>query len=350
MHDGTSRTRVASCSLAAVLAAAGLCTGASGANATASPRDLLRTIGQFSEADLHAVERGESVARVLETDTREIAVVGAVRIAGTPEALLGRYRDLQHLKRGSVVVDVSRFSPTPTASDLRSLPLDERSLDLRTCRPGDCQVRLSADDVARFHREVDWHSTDWRMQSASVWREVLSSRAAGYLAHGRRALPAYVNKAEALNVADELTQLVRGYRFVAPYSPEFYAYLQEFGPRAPAGAEHALYWTKEDFGIRQIVRISHQVVYRTSTPVAASFIATNQVYADHYLDAALGLVIAIRARADDDSFYMISVNRARTRSLSGILRRLARSTVQARSREAMRKVLAGTKAVLENRS
>jgi hypothetical protein len=39
-----------------------------------------------------------------------------------------------------------------------------------------------------------------------------------------------------------------------------------------------------------------------------------------------------------------------TRSLGGILRRFARTTVQSRSRDAMRKVLAGTKAMIENRS
>jgi hypothetical protein len=47
---------------------------------------------------------------------------------------------------------------------------------------------------------------------------------------------------------------------------------------------------------------------------------------------------------------MISVSRARTRSLSGILRRLARSTVQSRSREAMRRILTSTKPVIEAES
>ena len=55
-----------------------------------------------------------------------------------------------------------------------------------------------------------------------------------------------------------------------------------------------LYWSREDFGIRPIVRISHQVIYsqpRPATPV--TFIAINQVYADHYLDAALTVTLAL---------------------------------------------------------
>ena len=117
---------------------------------------------------------------------------------------------------------------------------------------------------------------------------------------------------------------------------------------SPAGAEHTLYWTKEDFGVRPVVRISHQVVYRTSTPMPAAFIATNQVYADHYLDAALGVTLAIAADANGGGFYMISINRARTRSLSGFFRRFVRTTVQTRSREGMRKLLTTTKAAIEN--
>jgi len=47
------------------------------------------------------------------------------------------------------------------------------------------------------------------------------------------------------------------------------------------------------------------------------------------------------------TFYMVSVSRARTRSLGGLLRSFVRSTVQNRSRDALRKILASTKASLE---
>ena len=46
---------------------------------------------------------------------------------------------------------------------------------------------------------------------------------------------------------------------------------------------------------------------------------------------------------------MISVSRARTRSLSGFLRRFARSAVQGRSRDAMRSALTSTKVAIEKK-
>jgi len=316
---------------------------AAGAPAAMPPRDLLRTIAGFTDIDWAAVERGEAVSKLLDTDVREVAVVGAVRITGSRDQLLARFRDLDTLK-GSTILDVGRFSAVPTAADLQRVVFDERSLDLRACKPGDCPVRLSAADIARFHREVNWTGPDWKTQSAAVWRSVLAGYAGAYLASGRPALPDYVNKRDPLSVASEVSLLTGEYGFLAGYSPELHAYLKDFGARMPPGAEQVLYWTREDFGIRPIVRISHQVMMKASAPYPSTFIATNQVYADHYLDAALTVTLGLEAGRD---FYMISVSRARTRSLSGLMRRFARATVQGRSREAMRKALAVTRSAIE---
>jgi hypothetical protein len=314
--------------------------------AAPSPRDLLRNIAQFSDFEWTAVERGEPVAKVLDTDTREVAIAGAVRITGSRELLLERYRDIGTLKRSAIVLDADTFAAKPTSADLARVPFEDRSLDLRACRPGDCAVRLSESDIARFHREVNWRAPEWRTKSAAIWRDILAGYASAYRARGRMGLPQYVNKKEALSVASELALLLEEFGFVAAYSPEFHGYLRELGPQAPAGTEHMLYWTKEDFGARPIFRISHQAIYRSRGEPTTAIIATNQVYADHYLDAALGVTIAIDSGRD---FYMIAMNRARTRSLSGLLRRFVRSTVQSRSREAMRKVLLTTKVAIEQR-
>ncbi len=320
-----------------------------------TPRDLLRSVAQFSDADWGMVERGQAVAKVLDTDTREIAIAGAVRIHGTRDQLVTRSQDLQVLKGSAAVLDAGRFSSVPTPADLQQVTFEEYSLDLRNCRPGDCQVRLSAGDISRFHKEVNWNGADWRNQSARVWRDVLAHNAAAYLSNGRKALPDYANRREALSVASEVSLLTSDYGFVSSYSPELAAYLHDFGPNPPAGTQQMLYWTREDFGIRPIFRISHQVILQVNGPTPSTLIATNQVYADHYLDAGLTLTMALESpgetpanAAQARNFYVMSVSRARTRSLSGLLRRFARSTVQSRSRETMRKILASTKLAIES--
>ena len=312
-----------------------------------SPRDLLRRIATLTDREWASIERGEAMAKVLPTDSREIAIVGTVRIAADRNRLIERYRDVENLKRSAIVLETARFGPVPQASDFTRARFEDHSLDLRACRPGDCPVRLTEADIERFHREVNWRAADWRDRSASVWRDVLAAHAAAYRIRGREGLPVYANKREPLSVASELSVLTKQYRFVADYSPELVAYVQEFGPVAPPGSEQTMYWTKEDFGIRPVLRISHQVIH-TVPQRDAVIVITNQVYADHYLDAAVTLTLTVNAGdSDRGHFYMISVNRARTRSLSGVMRSIVRSVVQGRSRDAMRKILTATKTGLE---
>jgi hypothetical protein len=98
------------------------------------------------------------------------------------------------------------------------------------------------------------------------------------------------------------------------------------------------------------MRLSHQAIYRPAGSQTV-LVATNQIYADHYLDAGLTVTMAIDAGegGSGPAFYMLSVSRARTRSLSGFLRSFVRSTVQSRSREALRKILTSTRTSLESK-
>jgi hypothetical protein len=311
-------------------------------------RDLLRTIAQISDAEWTAVNRGDPVAKVLPTDSREIAVAGAIRIVASSDRLTARYREIENLKRSAIVLDLGRFSDPPRASDLATAPMDEYNLDLRDCRPGECRVRLSAADIARFHRDVDWRAADWRERSRALWMDVLSGYAAAFARDGRAALPTFANKPEPLSVPTELTLLVDRFGFVGDVAPALLRYLRDFGPRLPDGADELLYWSKEDFGVRPVMRLSHQTLYRVpGSPTV--IIATNQIYADHYLDAGLTVTLAIDAAEPKGppAFYMVSVSRARTRSLSGFVRSFVRSTVLGRSREALEKILGSTKTSLE---
>jgi hypothetical protein len=313
-----------------------------------SPRGLLRSIANISEAEWAAIERGEAVAKVLDSDSREIAVAGAIRITAATASLVERFRDIDRLKLSALVLDIGRFSRPPSPADLARAPFEDYNLDLRDCRPSDCRVRLSADDIARFHREVNWSAPDWRQRSAALWREVLAAHVAAYARTGRPALPTFVNKREPLSVPSELAGLIQETAFTNAYAPELHTYMREFAPPLPSGAEDVIYWSKEDFGIRPVFRASHQVLVKSTSAPATIVVATNQIYADHYLDAALTVTLAIDAPGSTPpAYYLVSMSRARTRSLTGLLRTFVRSTVQNRSREGLRKILTATRTGLE---
>lgn len=347
-----SRARPAA-AIVVMIAAAALAVRGAAVDGVAGPdaREILRRAGGFTAAEFAAIDRGQAVVKVLATDRREVAVAGAVRIQARRELLVNRMRTVANLKHGDLVLAVGTFGRPPRPDDLQALPFEDYDLDVRDCRPGDCKVRLSAESIGRFHREVNWSSPQWRNQSASVWRHVLAEHAADYAAHGASSLARYDNKKEPLSVRQEYGALLGESSFVAAVAPEFYAYLQDESKVRLANAEELLYWSKEDFSLRPVIRITHQTIYRLSgSPDAPVLIATKQIYGTHYIDAALGITLALDAPDGSSSeFYMVCVNRARTRSLSGFLRGMVRSVVLNRSRDALEKILRSTKVSLETR-
>jgi hypothetical protein len=319
------------------------------AGASDEPHRFLQTVGGFTAAEIDRLERGEPVAKVLDTDKREVAIVGAVRVRASRERLFARYRDVSSLRGSEMVLQVGAFSPSPRAEDLRDLAFEDYDLEtIRDCEPGNCGVRLSGESMARFKREVDWTAADWRQQAGSLWRRLLADYAAGYVSSG--ALGDYRNKATPLNVADEFGVLFRQSSYLEAGAPELFAYLQRFPRVKLTGAEDILYWSKDNFGLRPVTSITHLTLSAPPGDARASgpwWISTKQIYATHYFDAALGLTIAF----DDNGsgFYMASVNRARTRSLTSFSRTLVRSMVQRRSRDGLEHMLRSTKLALENR-
>jgi hypothetical protein len=321
----------------------------SGQTAGCDYRDVLARSG-FTAREIADVGRERPVARVLDTDRRQVAVIGAVKIRAPRERLAARVRTIDYLKGGGNILEVGQFGRTPSAGDLDRLPFEPYDLDLRTCRAGDCRVRLSSDDIARFHRDVNWRSSSWQAESAAVWREVLSGYASGYVAKGPATLPVYANKEEPLAVADERALLLQESAILA-CAPDLQAYLRDPARPRPPGFETFTYWSLEDFGIRPVIRIIHQGTYQPRTPGAPLVVTTDQIYAAHYLDAAVGLAFAVDVPGEEGkAFYLVLTTRARTRSLTGFLRTMVRSRVQDRSRDAIAKLLSSTKRALETQA
>ena len=313
---------------------------------SAEPHNFLRTVAHFSDADIAALERGEALARVLDTDRREVAVVGAVRINASPGRLFDRYRDVSSLKSSDVVMEVGRFGTPPTPGDLDALHFENYDLDtIRACKPGDCGVRLSTENMQRFARDVNWRAPDWRQQAATLWRQLLAKDAAEYLTSGK--LGDYRNKETPLDVADEFSILYDESTYFEPISPQFFGYVKHFPQTRLDGVENVVYWSKDDI-YRPVTRMTHLILYPPPADAQRpGIIATKQFYAAHYFDAGLGFTFTFNHR--NSGFYMLAVNRVRTRSLTGIMRAMVRSVVQRRSRDAMEGILRSMKTGLENR-
>lgn len=308
---------------------------------------LLRDVAHLTPSDIANVHRGQPVARVLETERAEVAISGAVHIRAPRERILDRYRDVSLLGKSDMVLQVGRFSAAPRAQDLQDLVFEQYDLDaLRECEPGDCAVRLPAASMGRFEG-IDWRAPAWRTQAASHWRQILAEYAADYRARGDRALAEYHNKEQPLRLQDQFAILYKESAFVTPFAPQILRYLQEYPRITLPGAEDILYWSKDNFGLRPVLSITHLTIHAPppDATARAALVASKQIYATHYFDAALGITLAVEDGTG--GAYMLVINRARTRSLTSRFRGFVRGTVQGRSRDGVEKMLRSTKESLE---
>src|SRR6516162_8138754 len=109
---------------------------------------------RFSAGDLADVQNGKVVRHSTDASAPgELAVAGAVRIRATKTAFLDRVRDIAQFKRGPDILQIGRFSAPPVLQDLDALTIDKDDFDPRTCRLGDCDIRLPAESIRRFQHE-----------------------------------------------------------------------------------------------------------------------------------------------------------------------------------------------------
>jgi hypothetical protein len=313
---------------------------------------LRRYIG-FSDEEIQDVERGKIVAKVLETDEeREIASFGAARLAVPETFFLDEFRDIERFKKSEEVMQIGKFSDPPCLEDLRELRFEPEDLEaIKSCKPGDCDVKMSSRAMGRFHAEVDWSAADHLEQAADLAREVLLEYVEAYLEGGNDALSVYTDHEKPLRVSRQFGAILGESPYLYDYAPELHRYLLDFPDASLSDAETFLYWSKEKlgFGLKPVVSLTHVVIYRRALRGEdGGFIASKQIYASHYFEASLGLTTVVADTRRESSSYVMYLNRSRADALRGGWSGLKRSFIEGSLQGGMKDSLELIKSRLEN--
>jgi hypothetical protein len=303
---------------------------------------------KFSAAELADLERGKIVKHSLDATTPgEIAVVGAVRVNAREEAFVDRVRDVVRFKTGPEMLQIGRFSNPPVIEDLAPLTVDRSDVDLRACRVGDCDVRLPADVIARFQREVDWHARDADVQAAALFKKVLLDNVRAYASgSGSGRITEYDDGRQPIWPASDFAALMKNSPYIGALMPGLPDHLLSFpSPPAVAGAQDLLYWSKEKFGLTPFITVTHWTIVPAT---ARTYVITSKdVYSSRYFDASLAMTVASGAVGTRPGFYLVYANRSRASALKGILSRVRRSIVERRAKNSLEENLKAMKDRLE---
>lgn len=315
------------------------------------PQTFLRKQLAFTSLELSALESGQIIVKLPKTaETREVAAFAIGRLDVPAEFFLKRVRDIVDFKKGDNVLEVGKFSDPPRLEDLANLTLDPVEMEsLRRCRVSQCDFKMSASAIERFQKQVNWSGPDYRERVTALTHEMLFEYVEDYLHGGNGALGEYSDKAYKLRIAEEFQSILQPAPYMYGYAADFQKYLQDFPNSRPAYVENFFYWSKEKFGLKPVISVTHVTVYKLSQAYGEDvLIASKGIYANHYFEASLGFTAFIHSKSlDPPRTYLIYINRSKTDALRGFFAGFKRSLIDGKVRDGAKKHMELVKEKLE---
>ena len=292
------------------------------------PLALSLTAGDYTR-----LNAGEALVELLPADAKEVAVRAATRIEADPGRLIHWTRRIEELHAGRYVSAVGRFSEPPRLEDLDALTLEDEDLtDLRRCRPGKCDVKLSDVEIAKVRDAMSGAGMHWKPALQDTFRRIVLARAERYLAEGHTATASYHDTKKPILLDREFAAVAEEVALAYPRLFPLTNYLALYPRGELQDVESFLFWSKERLGAKPIVSVTH-VAMITSTDARRreALVARKQVYASHYVLGSLSFM-AISAAPDGSQQYLVYLNRSRSDVFDGLFGGLIRRTIARRLR------------------
>jgi len=305
----------------------------------------LESVVRPSAAERKALLAGEAVSKLLPSDAaKEVAVFGAVWIAGPPSVYISKVKDIENFERGGSFHITKRISMPPQLADFAAMRLPEEDFrDLRTCAVGDCEVKLDAPSLERFRTEVHWGTPSARAEADALFRHRVLDYLNGYLAGGNSRLPTYHDREAPIVVENELRTMLADAPALVPM-PDLERYLLDY-PAAPLSASSDFfYWQEVQFGLKTTIRINHLVIQDRP---GAIVVASKMLYATHYFRSALELRVLLPDETRGRGFWFVTVSRSRLDGLTGFLGRIVRGRVRSGAQKGTMAILLSAKTNVE---
>ena len=291
---------------------------------------------------------GEPVTQLLESDpAKEVAIFGAVWVAAPITRYVEAVKNIEEFEKGDNFLVTKRISSPPRVEDFDrlSLPPDDVA-DLRTCKVGDCELKLGEAALVRIQKETDWSKPTATAEVERSIRRLALDYVTAYLEGGNSRLAIYRDTARPTFVAQEFAAMLDRMPSLTTYLPDLKKYLLEYPKVTLPKSESFLYWQEAKFGLKPTLRINHLTIADQQTHVA---VVSKMLYASHYFWTAIELRILVPDPARGEGFWFANVNRSRSDGLGGFVGSAIRGKVRGEAEEGMQAALKVTKSRTENR-
>ena len=259
------------------------------------PQDVqqyLLQVAKFSPAEMAALENGTVITKVEPggVDT-EILTVAAVKIRATADQVVSYYGQMISYVDGAITKAFGKFSNPPTAADVKDLSLDPEDVaQLRSCKRGNCDIRVGGAGLDTFRSSVNWNAPDAASQVNVLARQAVLGYVSAYVKSGDAALVTYNDRSEPVSLKQQWQSILAGSPYFQQYSPALREYLEQYPRKTLQGATDVLYWVKEDYtGLKPVISVVHGVIYAAPERPGRIVVVQKQLYASHYYDGSLAV-------------------------------------------------------------
>jgi hypothetical protein len=306
----------------------------------------LRTVAQLTPAELTSLLGGLPVAKLIDAAAaHEVAVFGAVWINALPQQYVDAVTDIENFERGNGFLITKRISDPPRLEDFARLDLPDAEIrNLRTCRIGDCAIKLSQPALEQLRAEIDWSKPTASTDAQAFMRRQALQFVTGYLEGGNERLGVYRDSQHPTFAAAEFKSIIDRLPGFAESLPTLQRYLLEYPNASLPGATSFIYWQEVAFGLKPTIRINHVVIWPSQEGVA---VAIKMLYASHYFWTALDLRLLVPDPGRGPGFWLVTHARSRSDGLTGFAGWFVRKRAQSEARDGALEALRATKTRLE---
>jgi hypothetical protein len=276
--------------------------------------------------DYARLGRDLAVVKMLPAHGNQIAAFTTVRTKADGPTAVAWLRNICALKQGPYLKACARVSSPPRLEDFAALTLDDNDVnDIRRCKPNDCALKLSADDLRELQGAVKAGGASWKREVQSTFRRLMFERVRRHVTAKAGAPP----PSSPLTSQDGFGRFAElaGFRWrPAPAADPHARRLLEV-----SGGESFIYWSKEQLGGKPIVGIMDITVVSPPPGTGVSAIAAStQLYASHYMEASIGVTALVPG--DGGWNFLVYTNRSDVDLLGGFWSGIARMVMNRRIR------------------
>ena len=112
-------------------------------------------------AQRKAMFAGQPVTKLLDADpSHEVSVFGIIWVKAPTAQYLEAIRNIEEFEKGDNFRVTKKVSSPPRLEDFEQLTLPADDLeDLKSCRVGSCELKLSEASLNRIRKEIDWSNS-----------------------------------------------------------------------------------------------------------------------------------------------------------------------------------------------